>query len=110
MAVSEKQKRQRQKGQFEQKLKQRKAALQEKGLDATAIQKDKVVQNLQSDLKRTNKAIASIEANQEIVAKARAKKEENLKKKAEAGPKKKKQKDAPAPEKEGKKKKKKKKE
>ena len=89
--------RQMQKDKYEQDLAARKAALAEKGLDEKKIAKDKTVQQLQADLKRSRKALASIDAKNEIVEKARKQKEENAAQKAsgESKSKKKEQKEEP---------------
>ncbi len=109
MAARDKERREQQKKQYEQHLEQRKTALREKGAEEQTIARDSMVKRLQADIRRTERAISSIEKNQKIMEDARSRKEENARRKAEHGSKKKQKEAEPAKEsKEGKKKKKKK--
>lgn len=109
MGSNQKQTRQLQKEQFEQRIKKRRALLAEKGIDARKTKKDKVICHMQAELKRTVKALKSIENQEKIIEKAEVQKQANAEQKKAAEPKKKKKKkEAAAPaETEGKKKEKK---
>ena len=107
MGSNQKQIRQRQKEAFEQQLAALKAELADKGVDEKGLKKDKSVQRLEAEIKRSRKAIESIEAQGKILSAARDKKQATAEAKAAAGPKKKNQKEDEAAKAEGGKKKKK---
>jgi hypothetical protein len=95
--------REMQKQKIEAQIAERKAALVKKGLTTDGQQKkDKVLLHLQAELKRTARAVASIDKMRGVVGSAHQKKLDNAAKAAAEGPKKKK-KGAPVPVKEEKK-------
>lgn len=108
MGSNTKEIREMQKQKLDVQLAARKAELVKQGLTTDAQQKkDKVLLHLQAEIKRTARAVASIEKMRKTVSDARQKKIDNAAKAAAEGPKKKK---APAaPVKEAKKEKKEKK-
>ena len=105
MGSNTKEIREMQKQKLEVRLAERKAALVKQGLTTDAQQKkDKVFLHLQAEVKRTARAVASIDKMRKTVESAHQKKIENAAKAAAEGPKKKKA--AAAPVKEAKKEKK----
>lgn len=111
MGSNKKQTRLLQKAKFEKLLAERKALLLEKGVNKSKLKKDKAVKHLQAELNRVVSAIASIDAREKVIEKAKIKKQKNAEEKA-AKPKSKKKKaeTEPAEKDKGKEKKKKKKE
>ena len=111
MGSNKKQTRLLQKAKFEKLLAERKALLLEKGVNESKLKKDKAVKHLQAELNRAVSAIASIDAREKVIEKAKIKKQKNAEEKA-AKPKSKKKKaeTEPAEKDKGKEKKKKKKE
>ena len=111
MGSNKKQTRLLQKAKFEKLLAERKALLLEKGVNENMLKKDKAVKHLQAELNRAVSAIASIDAREKVIEKAKIKKQKNAEEKA-AKPKSKKKKaeTEPAEKDKGKEKKKKKKE
>jgi hypothetical protein len=105
MASSLKQTRIQQKQRFLNQLAKRKAILIAQGADEATIRKDPVVKHLLAQIKRTSRAIASVETREQIINKAAVQKQERAAQAAEQVPKGKKEKQ-PAPAKEGKKEKK----
>ena len=111
MGSNKKQTRLLQKAKFESLLAERKALLLEKGVDENKLKKDKAVKHLQAELNRTVSAIASIDARENVIEKAKIKKQKNAEEKASKPKTKKKKSEAePAEKGKGKEKKKKKKE
>lgn len=105
MGSNTKEIREMQKQKLDARLAARKAELVKQGLTTDAQQKkDKVLLHLQAEIKRTARAVASIEKMRKTVESAHQKKIENAAKAAAEGPKKKKA--AAAPVKEAKKEKK----
>lgn len=96
MASNSKDIRELQKQKFEAQLAARKELLAKKGLSEAQQKQDKVLQHLQAEMKRSARAIASIDKLRGIVAGARQKKLDAAAKAADQGPKKKKQAAAPA--------------
>ena len=112
MGSKQKQTKERQQQEFKEQLTARKALLLDKGLEQKNIENDKVIQHLQAELKRTRRAIATINSTLEFREKAKYQKLEReremasevsdskKRKKASADPvkakKKKKQKSLPA--------------
>jgi hypothetical protein len=91
MGSNTKEIREMQKQKLDARLAARKAELVKKGLTTDAQQKkDRVLLHLQAEIKRTARAIASIETMRKTVEAARQKKIENAAKAAAQGPKKKK--------------------
>ena len=107
MGSKQKQTRQLQKERFEQLLARRNALLVERGIEKQKIAKDKVVKHLQAEINRTARAIASINAREKVIEKAKLQKQKNAEKVKAGKPKSKKQKAESAPEKKDKKEKKK---
>ncbi len=92
-------------------LAQRKARLMEQGVDSEKLKKDKILKHLLAELKRTSKAVASIEAREKVITTVKQQKLEKAQQAvAEATEPKKKKEKAAASTKEGKKEKKQKKE
>ena len=108
MASNVKQTRVQQKQRFLRLLAERKAALLAQGASEEKIRKDRAVKHLLAEIKRTSRAIASVEARENIINTAKLQRQERAAQAAEAPPKgkKEKQKAAAAPAKEGKKEKK----
>jgi len=107
MASSLKQTRIQQKQRFLNQLAKRKAILIAQGADEATIRKDPVVKHLLAQIKRTSRAIASVETREQIINKAAVQKQERAAQAAEQVPKGKKEKQpTPAPAREGKKEKK----
>ena len=109
MGSKQKQTRQLQKERFEQLLARRNALLVERGIEKQKIAKDRVVKHLQAEINRTVRAIASINAREKVIEKAKIQKQKNAEKVKAGKSKSKKQKAESAPEKKDKKEKKKKK-
>ncbi|MBW2222134.1 MAG: hypothetical protein KAR43_05670 [Deltaproteobacteria bacterium] len=111
MGSNKKQTRLLQKAKFEKLLAERKALLLGKGVIESKLKKDKVVKHLQAELNRAVSAIASIDAREKVIEKAKIKKQKNAEEKAvKPKSKKKKAETEPAEKGKGKEKKKKKKE
>lgn len=108
MGSNKKQTRLLQKAKFEKLLAERKALLLEKGVNENKLKKDKAVKHLQAELNRVVSAIASIDAREKVIEKAKIKKQKNAEEKA-AKPKLKKKKAETEPAEKGKDKEKKKK-
>lgn len=107
MASSLKQTRIQQKQRFLNQLAKRKSALRAQGADEDTIRKDPVVKHLLAQIKRTSRAIAALNAREQVISKAAVQKQERAAQAAEQIPKGKKEKQpTPAPTKEGKKEKK----
>jgi hypothetical protein len=107
MASNLKQTRIQQKQRFLRLLSERKAALLAQGANEDKIKKDRAVKHLLAEIKRTSRAIASVDAREQIINKAKLQKQERAAQAAEEAPKAKKEKQkAAAPAKEGKKEKK----
>ena len=77
MGSNKKQTRLLQKAKFEKLLAERKALLLEKGVIESKLKKDKVVKHLQAELNRAVSAIASIDAREKVIEKAKIKKQKN---------------------------------
>jgi len=92
MGSKQKQTKERQQQEFRQQVAARKTLLLEKGLKQKNIVNDKVIQHLQAELKRTRRAIATINTTLELREKAKVQKLERERKKASEGPERKEQK------------------
>ncbi len=90
MGSNTKEIREMQKQKLEARLAARKADLIKQGLSDAQQKKDKVLLHLQAEIKRTARAVASIDKMRNIVESAHQKKIEHAAKAAAAGPKKKK--------------------
>jgi hypothetical protein len=107
MASNVKQTRVQQKQRFLRLLAERKAALMAQGASEEKIRKDRAVKHLLAEIKRTSRAIASVDARENIINTAKLQRQERAAQIAETPKAKKgKQKVAPAAAKEGKKEKK----
>jgi hypothetical protein len=108
MASNLKETRIQQKQRFLRLLSERKAALLAQGANEEKIKKDRAVKHLLAEIKRTSRAIASVDARENIINKAKLQRQERAAQAAQEAPKakKEKQKAAAAPAKEGKKEKK----
>ena len=107
MASNVKQTRVQQKQRFLRLLAERKSALRAQGASEEKIKKDSAVKHLLAEIKRTSRAIASVDARESIINKAKAQRQERAAQAAQEAPKAKKEKQkAAAPAKEGKKEKK----
>jgi hypothetical protein len=107
MASNLRQTRIKQKERFLRLLSERRAALLAQSANEEKIKKDRVVKHLLAEIKRTSRAIASVDARESIINKAKLQRQERAAQAAEAPPKAKKEKQkAAAPAKEGKKEKK----
>ena len=91
MGSKQKQTKQRQQQEFKEQLAARKTLLLEKGREQKIIENDKVIQHLQAELKRTTRAIATINATAKLREKAKYQKEERARTMASEGLKSKKQ-------------------
>ncbi len=108
MGSNQKETRLRQREEYQQMIKQRRSILTQRGTEGSDIKKDKVLKHFQAELRRTQKAIASIDEREQVVAKAAQKKQQRAEEKKQAGAKKKaKQKEQASQQESGKKKKKK---
>jgi hypothetical protein len=108
MGSNQKETRLRQKEEYQQMIKKRRSLLTEKGIENDDIKKDKVLKHFQAELRRTQKAIQSIDAREKVVARAAEKSRQHAEEKKQPGAKKKgKQKQEAAKQESGKKKKKK---
>jgi hypothetical protein len=96
MGSNTKEIREMQKQKLEVRLAARKAELSKQGLSDARQKKDKVLLHLKAEIRRTARAVASIDKMRSIVESAHQKKIENAAKAAAAGPKKKKGTAAPA--------------
>ena len=85
MGSKQKQTKERQQQEFIQQLAARKTLLLEKGLKQENLENDKVIQHLRAELKRTRKAIASINTTLRLREKAKTEKLEREKKIATEG-------------------------
>jgi paraquat-inducible protein B len=85
MGSKQKQTKERQQQEFTQQLAARKTLLLEKGLKQKTIVNDKVIKHLQAELKRTRRAIATIDTTLELREKAKYRKLERERKKASEG-------------------------
>jgi hypothetical protein len=90
--------REAQKKKFEAQIACRKEKLAKLGLTEAQQKNDKVLQHLQAEVKRSARAVASIEKLKKVVDGARQKKIDNAAKAAAEGPKKKKSAAAPVKE------------
>ena len=107
MASNLKETRIQQKQRFLRLFSERKAALLAQGANEEKIKKDRSVKHLLAEIKRTSRAIASVDARESIINKAKLQRQERAAQAAEEAPKaKKEKKKAAAPAKEGKKEKK----
>jgi hypothetical protein len=107
MASNLKQTRIQQKQRLLRLLSERKAALIAQGANEEKIKKDSAVKHLLAEIKRTSRAIASVDARENIINRAKLQRQERAAQAAEEPPAKKgKRKTAAAPAKEGKKEKK----
>ncbi len=106
MGSKQKQTKERQQQEFKQQLAARKTLLLEKGLEQKNIENDKVIQHLQAELKRTRRAIATINTTLKLREKAKYQKLERAREMAPEAPESKKRKKAPADPEKAKKKKK----
>ena len=79
MGSKQKQTKERQQQEFIQQLAARKTLLLGKGLKQENLENDKVIQHLRAELKRTRKAIASINTTLKLREKAKAEKLEREK-------------------------------
>ena len=106
MGSKQKQTKERQQQEFIQQLAARKTLLLEKGLEKTSIANDKVIRHLQAELKRTRRAIATINTGLKLREEAKYQKLERERKLALEGPESKKRIKGPADPERAKKKKK----
>jgi hypothetical protein len=106
MGSKQKQTKERQQQEFKEQLAARKTLLLEKGLEQKSIENDKVIQHLQAELKRTRRAIATINTTLKLREKAKYQKLEREKEVASEVPESKKRKKASADPEKAKKKKK----
>jgi hypothetical protein len=104
MGSGQKETRQQQTEQFVQLKANRRSFLLEKGVAKKELKKDKMLNSLQAQIKRSMRAVDAINAREKVIEKA---KQQIIEKKASAKPKQKKQKAEPAPPKKGESKKKK---
>jgi hypothetical protein len=86
MGSKQKQTKERQQQEFIQQLAARKTLLLEKGLEQKSIANDKVIRHLQAELKRTRRAIATINTGLKLREKAKYQKLEREKQIAAEGP------------------------
>lgn len=106
MGSKQKQTKERQQQEFKEQLTARKTLLLEKGLEQKNIENDKVIQHLQAELKRTRRAIATINTTLKLREKAKHQKLERERKMASEESDSKKRKKAPVDPEKAKKKKK----
>lgn len=85
MGSKQKQTKERQQQEFKQQLAARKTLLLEKGLEQKNIENDKVIQHLQAELKRTRRAIATINTTLKLREKAKHQKLERAREMAAEG-------------------------
>jgi len=96
MGSKQKQTKERQQQEFKEQLAARKTLLLAKGLEPKNLENDKGIQHLQAELKRTRRAIATINTTLKLREKARYQKLERERKMAEEGFESKKRKKGPA--------------
>ncbi len=96
MGSKQKQTKERQQQEFKEQLAARKTLLLAKGLEPKNLENDKVIRHLQAELKRTRRAIATINTTLKLREKARYQKLERERKMAEEGFESKKRKKGPA--------------
>jgi hypothetical protein len=106
MGSKQKQTKERQQQEFIQQLAARRTLLLEKGLEQENLENDKVIQHLRAELKRTRRAIASINTTLRLRENAKYEKLERERKLADEGLESKKRKKASAGAEKSKKKKK----
>jgi hypothetical protein len=92
MGSKQKQTKERQQQEFIEQLAARKTLLLEKGLEQKSIENDRVMRHLQAELKRTRRAISTINTTVKLREKAKQQKLERERQKASEGPESKKRK------------------
>ena len=94
MGSKQKQTKERQQQEFKEQLAARKTLLLAKGLEPKNLENDKVIQHLQAELKRTRRAIATINTTLTLREKAKYQKQERERNMASEGSESKKRKKA----------------